>query len=220
MYVKIVTCVCNMATDDFIFDKGIMERVLKAEQKASEIMTKLIYEDLMKPMSVIDIGCGPGHFANEFKKLGCERVDALDIAPISRQFLNPDITFIQHDLRTPYITNDKYDLVICFEVIEHIEEEFENILCNNIAKCVDGILVISVAPIGQESPGHVNLKKATYWIKKFTDKGLIYRHDIKAKWFWNLHNQKDNIPYYFINNILVFTTPEVYDGNIKWVKNA
>ena len=192
--------------DDELFDEKTMKKVLDAELPSAKTMVNTIYNELEMPKSFLDIGCGPGHFSNEIKRLGKNSVcvTAIDISKQAKKFIEPNINFIQYDLRMHLDLSKKFDVVLCLEVIEHIEEEYENILCESIVRHVGKYLIITVAQPNQRALGHVNLKSLKYWIRKFESFGLIYKNDLSEKWAYNWFTDGD-VQFYFYNNILVFT---------------
>ena len=200
-------------TNETLFDKELMKRVLDAETVSAKTMVNTLYKKL-KPTSVIDIGCGPGHFSNEFKLRNVD-ITAIDISNDAKSFIDKDINFINHDLRTPIDLNKKYDMVLCLEVVEHIEEEFEDIICNTLVNHVGKYLVVSIARENQMAPGHVNLKKLSYWIEKFKSLGLEFSERITAniRTEWIMCSIDTRPESYFINNLLVFVKEDTSGFN-------
>ena len=185
-----------------IFAKEGMQKVLNAEKTSAEIMMNSLVRDL-KPTSLIDIGCGPGHFANEVKRLD-ETIDvsAVDIEESAKDFINPNVNFNITDLSVPMLVEKKSDVVICLEVVEHIDEKHEYILCENIVKHVGKYLVVTIAQPHQKDPGHINLKEPIYWINKFEKLGLTVNIEMTKKWI-NEWLNTGKVERYFVQNLLV-----------------
>lgn len=77
----------------------------------------------LKPSSVLEIGIGNGFVSTFLKRYGID-VCTVDI----NAALSPDIVCSIHDL-PKHLTNRKFDLVVCCEVLEHMPfEEFEKSL--------------------------------------------------------------------------------------------
>lgn len=116
---------------------------------------------------VTDIGSGEGYTSQWFKERGLE-VTAVEGLEINVQ--NAVIPTVLHDLTTgPYLKET--DLVVCIEVVEHIEEIYlENLLTS---MCQGKFLLMTHAIPGQQGYHHVNCQDSEYWIthlknKKFT----------------------------------------------------
>ena len=187
-----------------MYDKKWMEDVLKEEEHSSKIISESILKHF-KPNSIIDIGCGPGHFANELKRLGGDDifVSALDNSKDVSQFINPKVHFIKHDLTKPLKFEKRFDVSLCLEVIEHLDEKYEDEICKTLVGSTRHFLIVSIAQPDQIIPEHVNLKPLEYWIKKFSSLGLIYRHDYRAL-LNNIWHDND-VKSYFTHNVLVFS---------------
>lgn len=123
---------------------------------------------LPKNQKVIDLGCGKGTYLkhlseNGFDCIGYEGTpDILEIADFDK--------IIQHDLTQP-LTVEKTGTVICLEVAEHIEKEFEDQLLDNIDRACNGLLILSWALPGQGGRGHVNEQGAGYVIGRLKRMG-------------------------------------------------
>lgn len=130
---------------------------------------------LYQPKTVIDVGCGIGDFVSWLLR---NNIDAFGIEGsnnVERHLAIPvDHVFIR-DLRDPLDITDRYDVAMCIEVAEHIEEEFADQFVLNLCQLSD-ILVMTIAGPGQEGHGHYNLQEKAYWIEKFNSQGY-FRHE-------------------------------------------
>lgn len=82
--------------------------------------------------NILDIGCGPGHLAQFLLDQGARNYTGLDFSQeairIARSNV-PEATFIVGDARISDVYDLKqYDLIICTEVLEHINEDLDVIL--------------------------------------------------------------------------------------------
>jgi cyclopropane fatty-acyl-phospholipid synthase-like methyltransferase len=81
------------------------------------------------------------------------------------------------DLREQFTSCKKYDLVMSFEVAEHLHEEFsDNFLDNIVSSCKKGgVVVFTAAPPGQSGKHHINLKRQEWWIDKFERRDFSFQ---------------------------------------------
>ena len=152
--------------------------------------------------TVADFGCGPGwytHVINKGNKIVCDGFDAnpntITMAKEKKYFGNFYIT----DLTKNITLDKKYDWILCLEVGEHIPQEFEEILINNLLNNNTKGIVLSWAIEGQDGPGHVNCRNNDY-IKSIFKK-YDYINDIENE--LKIRNTVTNAGW-FKNTIMVF----------------
>ncbi len=76
---------------------------------------------------VLEIGCGPGQLATFLLDQGIEEYVGLDFSPQAIEIARsnaPRARFVVDDARTTEVYNEvEYDVIICTEVLEHIEND-------------------------------------------------------------------------------------------------
>ncbi|MHA2046721.1 MAG: class I SAM-dependent methyltransferase [Candidatus Thorarchaeota archaeon] len=132
-------------------------------QWRAEIVCKAIINAL-EPESVIDVGCATGDYVHYFNSLGIKALGIEGSSAVLPYALTDKIVIC--DMRKREIVRENSDLLTCFEVLEHIEEEYSDIFVENLTKLSDRILV-SAAPPGSGGHYHVNCQPKKYWIEKF-----------------------------------------------------
>ncbi|MFC0514581.1 class I SAM-dependent methyltransferase [Mucilaginibacter angelicae] len=149
---------------------------------AHEVLPYLF--DLVRPESVIDIGCGTGSWLKVAKQLGVGRIRGIDGIHVDRSMLCiTEEEFLQHNLTLPLPARDNYDLAICLEVAEHLPEE----AADNIIEILCGhsdLVLFSAAIPGQGGQFHINEQWPAYWQKKFGTHGFL-PYDILRDRFWD-----------------------------------
>ena len=139
------------------------------------------------PSSFLDVGCGNGSVVAFM-----DYVMALEAysPALGIEIWNPEgfDHIVVHDLREPLGLNALFELVICWEVGEHLPEESADMLCQTLADHTDGRLIFTAAHKGQGGDHHVNEQNRSYWIDKLTeheftlDEGETSR--LKDIWKW------------------------------------
>lgn len=148
--------------------------------------------------SVVDIGCGAGAWLKVFSDLGIA-IDGYDFgAGVTANLMIPVENFHLADLTSPLNFSVNYDLTICLEVAEHIDESSADVFLENIAKAGD-ILLFSAAIPRQPGVNHFNCQWPAYWVDKFMKYGFNV-YDILRPIFW----ETSAIPYWYRQNMMLF----------------
>jgi SAM-dependent methyltransferase len=135
--------------------------------------------DWYKPLKCLDLGCGLGFYVKYLRDRGVDAwgVEGKDLGDLFKSAGHQ----IQKDLRRPFDLNEKYELVLCLEVVEHITREFEDIVFDNILRHMKKYLVFSGATVGQKGTGHVNERNESYWFAHLVNRGLVLKHQESVK---------------------------------------
>lgn len=155
-------------------------------------------KNYINPKMALDVGCGPGIHVYAMAEQGIS-ITGIDVDSriIGKPLLSQESLL---ELNGKY----KRDLVVCFEVAEHIDPQLSDEIVRNVYSIIDngGILLWTAAIPGQGGVGHINCRPKNYWKDKFEKIGLL--HDDLM--------QKDIIEYcqsgmhmgWFTQNILCF----------------
>ena len=148
--------------------------------------------DFYKPVKCLDLGCGLGFYVRYMREQGVDAwgVEAEDLKDL---FKSPGHQ-IKQDLRQPFDLKEKYDLVLCLEVVEHIPREFEETVFDNILRHMKKYLLFSGATPGQHGTGHVNERHESYWFSQLVRRGLALLHQVSTK-----HRMSCTLPWYAKN---------------------
>lgn len=166
---------------DHIYNDSWFERMAEDQQlidDADHIVDQLIKE--FDPDCVIDLGCGVGHHLSSFVDRGVDihGVEGSSNAFPYLQVPNDSVEF--HDLRTPYSPPREFDLVVCFEVAEHLPKGAADTLVDSVVQCGSDVAFTAATP-KQDGNHHINLQSNNYWIDKFNDQGYQYCGDQTQK---------------------------------------
>ncbi|MEI9947067.1 MAG: methyltransferase domain-containing protein [Chitinophagaceae bacterium] len=149
------------------------------------IIVPVIY-DVLKPASVVDVGCGLGTFLHTFKQCGTKEVMGLDGPWINKeklsQYLDAD-SFKIVNLHEPIRLDKKYDLAICLEVAEHIASKSADTIVESLVSLSNTVLFSAAIPF-QGGQNHLNEQYIDYWKEKFAKHDYI-TYDVLRLIFWN-----------------------------------
>lgn len=153
---------------------------LENDLRSAEIVTRSLLETY-SPRSVLDVGCGLGHFTRKFMESGIKEVLAVD-----GDYLNPDLLFIPKeyfrtaDLTKPFDFGRKFDLVVSLEVAEHLPPECAGQFVECLVRHGEAVLFSAAFP-GQGGQMHLNEQWATWWGEHFQKHGYIPLDMIRPK---------------------------------------
>lgn len=176
---------------------------------AAKYIVPLIIE-LFSPSNVIDIGCGTGTWLKVFEECGIKDLMGIDGEHVNKGKLHiKSNQFIEFDLEKTINISEKYSILLCLEVAEHLSnsraKEFVGDLCR-----ISDIIIFSAAIPFQGGQNHINEQYPDYWINFFFNNGF-QGHDIIRPRIWN----NTNIDWWYRQNILVFTKNNLNKTNIS-----
>jgi len=132
-----------------------------------KVLAKTLQE--LKPLTILDVGCGTGQAVKWFLSQGCDVV-GLEGSELAIKHSEVGSYIRLHDLRKSIDLCRKFDLVWSFEVAEHLPENSADCFVETLQRHGDRV-VMSAAPPGQGGEGHLNEQPREYWIGKFEAKG-------------------------------------------------
>jgi len=192
-----------MAVEEHIYDQKFFQNTIKLETKSAAEFVNIILKHYT-PISVVDIGCGPGMYLKELQLRGVKDLLGIDGSSAAREeFLLEKDKLIIFDLAKKYKFEKKYDLSLCLEVAEHLPESDADTLVETIINASDNIIFTAAVPgQGPRSIGHINEQPHSYWIKKFQRGGYKYL-DIQTEKIKKEMADK-GVVWWLINNLMVF----------------
>ena len=123
--------------------------------------------------SVLDIGCGCGFNARWFHDRGFDVMGVEGLLGYVDNSVIPKERIVDHDYTTgPWKPPHDFDLGLCSEFVEHVEERF---IPNFVAtfKCCRYVLMTHALP-GQGGYHHVNEQPFSFWESVMTQAGFIH----------------------------------------------
>lgn len=170
--------------------------------RSARVITPLIVS-LVKPTSVLDVGCGRGAWLHAFKQCGAQDVRGVDGLHIDTSKLWIDANeFRACDLGEPFLVEKRFDLAVCLEVAEHLSPSRAEGFVSDLARTAPVILFSAAVP-GQGGTGHRNEQWPEYWIE------LFQRHGFAAIDFVRpLIRHDRRVDSWYRQNILLFASME------------
>lgn len=173
-------------------------RELASAQQSATVVLPIIFE-VVRPTSVVDIGCGTGKWLATALELGAKDILGVDGNWVDRgQLAIPPERFVAHDLTTPVKLARRFDLAISLEVAEHLPAAAAGVFVQSLCEAADVVLFSAAIP-GQGGRRHVNEQWPAYWADLFGTCGYACYDYLRPK-VWN----DSRVAWYYAQNSLIF----------------
>ena len=191
-----------MSVDTNIYDNQFFKNTIKFEAESAKAAVQIIMKSF-NLKSVIDIGCGAGIYLKEFMDQGVE-ILGYDGSPAAVEESLVENKIKLRDLSKPLKLNRKFDLCLCFEVAEHLENKYSAVLVDTLMGLSDIVIFTAATPgQGPVSIGHINEQPHPFWIDLFTKKGFKYKKELSEKMRKEMENKK--VVWWITKNLMIFT---------------
>lgn len=150
---------------------------------------------LVKPGSVVDVGCGSGMWLKAFEANGISDLLGIDGDWVKHR---PD-NFFCADLNKPLVLSRKFDLALSLEVAEHLSNA--DALIQSLSNAAP-IILFSAAIPGQGGINHINEQWQDHWVDQFRNEGFLAA-DVIRPLMWNLRD----VSFWYRQNLILFARP-------------
>jgi SAM-dependent methyltransferase len=187
-------------------------RELTAAQESAHEVLPIIFE-AVKPSSVVDIGCGTGHWLATARGLGVKEIFGVDGPWVNEEQLAiPSENFSAGDLAAPLNLWRRFDLALSFEVAEHLPESAARTFVQSLCAASD-IVGFSAAIPGQGGRHHLNEQWPAYWADVFQECNYDCFDYLRPR-IWD----NPRVAWYYAQNSLIFVRsgiPHSFGGKVR-----
>jgi SAM-dependent methyltransferase len=189
-----------------LYNSSFFDEVSQGTRESAQVVVPMVYE-LVRPASVLDVGCATGTWLSEWSNAGVPDVLGIDGDYVDRTALEiPPANFTPVDLQRPFSLGRRFDLVQTLEVAEHLDEERAEGFVESLVRHGDVILFSAAIP-GQGGTHHVNEQWPSYWAKKFEKAGYT-AYDVIRPRIW----EDQQVQFWYRQNMLLFARGRDFDG--------
>ncbi|MEA1835207.1 hypothetical protein U8607_24275 [Methylobacterium durans] len=159
---------------------------------------------LVKPSSVVDVGCGVCPWLKTAGDLGATVLVGIDGDYVNRNrlmvekgcFYPCDIE--SKDLRSVLKGTRRFDLAMCLEVAEHLSQDRAASFIAELTSLSD-VVLFSAAVVDQGGTNHINEQWPLYWYRLFSQMDFDCFDILRPK-IW----EEEEIEWWYIQNVLVY----------------
>jgi len=183
-----------------IYDANFYQRHTQNTIESARIIVPILLK-LIQPKSVIDVGCGLGAWLKVFTEYGVKGAHGLDGNHIDQKKLLVDpACFTAVDLTTLLNIEERYDLVVCLEVAEHLLDRTAPSLIRALTR-LGPLVLFSAAIPGQDGREHINEQWPSYWKALFAEYAF-QRLDPIRRHIW----RDDRIQWWYRQNLFLYAS--------------
>lgn len=172
---------------------------MKVTNLSSARVVARVVAPMVRPKSVVDVGCGTGIWLKAFQEQGVK-----DVFGVDGSWVKPDMLviplerFAVENLEKPFSINRKADLAVSLEVGEHLPHDAAKNLVDNLTSIAPVVLFSAAIPY-QGGSRHINEQWPEYWRKLFAERG--YRPvDCVRRRIWD----DKEVSFFYAQNIIVY----------------
>lgn len=170
-------------------------------RSARRVLPHLI--ELVKPRSIVDVGCGVGTWLKAASELGVRDIAGLDGAYVDRSMLQiPLEQFTATDLSKPFRVPRTFDAAMSLEVAEHLPEASATTFVESLSLLAPVILFSAAIP-KQMGEHHVNEQWQRWWGERFARVGYVALDCIRRR-IWD----DPQVEWWYAQNVLLMVREE------------
>ena len=177
---------------------GFFDTIRGGSRRSAQAVVPIVLQ-LIRPKSVIDVGCGDGTWLSVFRERGVS-----DIVGLDGDYVDPGLLQIQHDqfratdLSSPFGLPRTFDLAVSLEVAEHLPPQSAEGFVDCLTQLAPVVLFSAAIPL-QGGTQHLNEQWPDYWVTLFKTHDYLPIDCIRGRIWGN-----EQVEWYYAQNTLIF----------------
>lgn len=188
------------------YDHEFYDEISPFSVDAARVVVPIVH-GLVKPASVVDVGCGTGAWLAAWRDNGVTDILGIDGDYVDRAALHIDPSaFRSADLERPPAIERRFDLAMSVEVAEHLDRSAAARFVAFLSSLAP-VVLFSAAPPGQGGVDHINEQWPAYWAHLFADHGLRPFDVIRPR-VW----QSTDVAFFYAQNLVLYAADGAFSG--------
>lgn len=155
---------------NYVYDDMFFRYLQQGATRSAQTVVPVVV-DRLKISSVLDVGCGAGAWLAEYRRLGLRTYVGVDGDYVkTSSLLIPPSAFVALDIVKSFDLGQRFDLVQCLEVGEHVPQDASRSLVENLVRHGNLVLFSAAVP-GQGGENHINEQPYEFWRALFAEHG-------------------------------------------------
>ncbi|HTK35029.1 MAG TPA: methyltransferase domain-containing protein [Caulobacteraceae bacterium] len=168
-------------------------------RRSAEAVVPLIVE-LIRPASVVDVGCGVGSWLVAFGAAGVGDTLGIDGPHLDTGLLKiPRETFLAADLDQDLDLGRRFDLALCLEAAGYLLPERAEPLVEMLTRAAPAVVFSSAVPFQDDPRVQVNQQWPGYWAERFAARGFAAIDCLRPA-IWN----DNRVSWWFRQNMVLY----------------
>lgn len=170
--------------------------------------------ELVRPRSVIDLGCGTGAWLAEFQRHGVQDILGIDGPHVAVRQLEIDPRdFVAADLTEPLRLRSYFDLAMSLEVAEHLEENQADEFVATLTRLAPVVLFSAAIPY-QGGVHHLNEQWPDYWAERFEAHNFVALDPFR-RLIW----KRADVEWWYAQNLVLFVRRD-HIAKFPWIQET
>ena len=187
-----------------MYDDGFYRWSAQQAARSAPVVMAVVLEHVA-PTSVVDVGCGTGHWLRACADLAGADILGLESEAVpDDQLVVPTDRLRRVDLTQPITLTRAFDLAISLEVAEHLAPERADGFVRDLTRLAPAVLFSAAIP-GQGGTLHRNEQPQSSWIRRFAACGYD-AWDVIRPAIWS----DPRVAFWYRQNTFLFVDPAVY----------
>lgn len=152
------------------YTEEFFQALREGASRSAAVIVPLVL-DLIRPRSVVDVGCGTGAWLAAFARHGVADYLGVDAFTPAGLLEIPRDRFVEADLTRQLALGRRFDLAVSLEVAEHLPGSAARSFVESLTRLAPVVLFSAAIP-GQGGTSHLNEQWPEYWARLFADAGF------------------------------------------------